>query len=40
MGLLAVDTRLLFGDAALRYAAIWLLGFLLVGLLEEYLTRG
>jgi uncharacterized protein len=40
MGLLAVDTRLLFGSAALRYAAIWLLGFLLVGLLEEYLTRG
>lgn len=39
-GLLVFDARLLFGDAAVRYGAIWLLGFLLVGLLEEYLTRG
>jgi uncharacterized protein len=39
-GLLVFDARLLFGVAALRYGAIWLLGFLLVGLLEEYLTRG
>jgi membrane protease YdiL (CAAX protease family) len=39
-GLLVIDNRLLFGSAILRYGAIWLLGFLLVGLLEEYLTRG
>jgi len=39
-GLLVVDGRLLFGAGALRYGAIWLLCFLLVGLLEEYLTRG
>lgn len=39
-GLLVVDRRLLFGSEALRYGLIWLLGFLMVGLLEEYLTRG
>jgi len=39
-GLLVFDARLLFGAAALHYGAIWLIGFLLVGLLEEYLTRG
>ncbi len=39
-GLLAFDGRLLFGRDILRYGAIWLLGFLLVGLFEEYLTRG
>jgi membrane protease YdiL (CAAX protease family) len=39
-GFLAVDGRLLFGATAFRYGALWLLGFLLVGLLEEYLTRG
>jgi membrane protease YdiL (CAAX protease family) len=39
-GLLVIDSRLLFGGAALRYGAIWLLGFLFVGLLEEYLVRG
>jgi membrane protease YdiL (CAAX protease family) len=39
-GLLIVDSRLLFGTTMLRYGAGWLLGFLLVGLLEEYLTRG
>jgi len=39
-GLLAIDSRLLFGSNALRYGAIWLLCFLLVGLFEEYLTRG
>jgi membrane protease YdiL (CAAX protease family) len=39
-GLLVIDNRLLFGAAALRYGAVWLFGFLLVGLLEEYLTRG
>lgn len=39
-GLLVIDRRLLFGSDALRYGAIWLVGFLLVGLLEEYLVRG
>jgi hypothetical protein len=39
-GLLLIDSRLLFGAAAFRYGALWLIGFLLVGLLEEYLTRG
>ena len=39
-GLLVVDSRLLFGAGAVRYGAIWMLGFLMVGLLEEYLTRG
>ncbi len=39
-GLLVIDGRVLHGSAILRYGAIWLLGFLLVGLFEEYLTRG
>jgi membrane protease YdiL (CAAX protease family) len=39
-GLLVIDSRLLFGSEALRYGAIWLFGFLFVGLLEEYLVRG
>jgi membrane protease YdiL (CAAX protease family) len=39
-GLLVVDRRLLFGAGALRYGIIWLFAFLMVGLLEEYLTRG
>ncbi len=39
-GLLAFDGRLLFGAGALRYGAIWLAGFLLVGLFEEYFFRG
>jgi uncharacterized protein len=39
-GLLVIDRRLLFGSDVIRYGAIWLFGFLLVGLLEEYLTRG
>jgi membrane protease YdiL (CAAX protease family) len=39
-GFLVIDARLLFGSAVLRYGTLWLLGFLLVGLLEEYLTRG
>jgi uncharacterized protein len=39
-GLLVIDSRLLFGSEAIRYGAIWLFGFFLVGLLEEYLTRG
>jgi membrane protease YdiL (CAAX protease family) len=39
-GYLVFDSRLLFGSAMLRYGAFWLFSFLLVGLLEEYLTRG
>jgi membrane protease YdiL (CAAX protease family) len=39
-GLLVIDNRLLYGSDILRYGTIWLLGFFLVGLLEEYLTRG
>lgn len=39
-GLLVVDSRLLYGRDIFRYGGIWLFGFLLVGLLEEYLTRG
>lgn len=39
-GLLVFDSRLLTGIDVLRYGAIWLLGFLFVGLAEEYLTRG
>jgi hypothetical protein len=39
-GLLVFDARVLFGLAALRYAAVWLFGFLLVALFEEYLSRG
>ena len=40
-GFLVVDSRrLLFGSDVLRYGAIWLLGFILVGLVEEYLVRG
>jgi uncharacterized protein len=39
-GLLVIDRRLLLGSDVLRYGAIWLLMFLVVGLLEEYLTRG
>jgi len=38
--MLVFDARILFGGAVLRYGAIWLFGFLLVGLLEEYLNRG
>jgi uncharacterized protein len=39
-GLLVFDSRLLFGGAIFRYGFLWFLGFLTVGLLEEYLTRG
>lgn len=39
-GLLVIGARLLFGANALLQGAAWLVGFLLVGLLEEYLTRG
>jgi membrane protease YdiL (CAAX protease family) len=40
LGFLVIDNRLLFGRDVIRYGAIWLAGFFLVGLLEEYLTRG
>ena len=39
-GLLVIDHRLIFGSDIVRYGTIWLIGFLMVGLLEEYLTRG
>jgi CAAX protease family protein len=39
-GLLVIDRRLLFGKDIVRYGAIWLVGFLLIGLFEEYLARG
>jgi membrane protease YdiL (CAAX protease family) len=39
-GFLVIDRRLLFGGDVLRYGAIWFLGFVFVGLVEEYLTRG
>ncbi len=39
-GLLLIDRRLLFGVGMFHYGALWLMGFLCVGLLEEYLTRG
>jgi membrane protease YdiL (CAAX protease family) len=39
-GYLVIDQRLLFGSDILRYGVIWLLGFLMVGLTEEYSTRG
>jgi membrane protease YdiL (CAAX protease family) len=39
-GLLVFNGRLLFGGEILRYGAVWLLGFLFVGLFEEYLVRG
>jgi uncharacterized protein len=39
-GLLVVDSRILVGSDALRYGAVWLFGFVLVGFFEEYLNRG
>jgi uncharacterized protein len=39
-GFLVIDRRLLFGGEILRDGAIWFIGFLMVGLVEEYLTRG
>ena len=39
-GLLVFNGRLLLGSNIFKYAAIWLAGFFLVGMLEEYLTRG
>jgi uncharacterized protein len=39
-GLLAFEGRLLFGADVLRYGAVWVAGFLLVGWFEESLMRG
>ena len=39
-GFLVFDGRLLFGAGVFGYGALWLIGFLLVGVFEEYLTRG
>lgn len=39
-GFLVIDRRVLFGGEIFRYGAVWLGGFLMVGLLEEYLSRG
>jgi len=39
-GLLVFDARVLFGGRALGYGVVWLVGFLLVGLVEELLNRG
>ncbi len=39
-GLLVFDRRLLFGAEVWKYGAIWIVGFLFVGLFEEYLLRG
>jgi membrane protease YdiL (CAAX protease family) len=37
---LVFDARALTGSRAFTYGAMWLAAFLLVGILEEYLTRG
>lgn len=39
-GFLIIDRRLLAGGEIVRYGAVWFIGFLLVGFVEEYLTRG
>lgn len=39
-GLLVIDGRLVFGSDIVRYGALWLFGFFLVGVFEEFLTRG
>jgi membrane protease YdiL (CAAX protease family) len=39
-GLLVFDARQIFGASALRFGAVWLSGFLLVGLFEETFFRG
>ena len=39
-GLLVFDSRLLFGGSIFRYGFIWLAGFLLVGVVEELVSRG
>ena len=39
-GYLIIDSRLLFGREIFHYGAVWLGCFLMVGLFEEYLSRG
>ncbi len=39
-GFLVFEGRALFGAAMLRYGAYWFLNFLMVGLFEEYSSRG
>jgi membrane protease YdiL (CAAX protease family) len=39
-GQLVFDSRLLHGPSIFRYSIIWIVGFLFVALLEEYLLRG
>ena len=39
-GFLVFERRLLFGADILRYGFLWLIGFCLVGVFEESLTRG
>jgi uncharacterized protein len=39
-GLLVIDRHLLAGTEAVRYALVWIPGFLAIGLFEEYLFRG
>jgi uncharacterized protein len=39
-GFLVIDARQLFGRDILIYGALWLFFFLLVGVLEEYFSRG
>lgn len=39
-GLLVIESRLIFGTDVLRYGFLWLAAFILVGVLEESLTRG
>ena len=39
-GLLVFDARQLFGASVLRFGAVWLAGFLVVGFFEEYFFRG
>ena len=39
-GLLIIDRQLLTGSEALKYALLWIPGFLAIGFFEEYLFRG
>lgn len=39
-GLLVIDARVLFGRDILRYGFVWFAMFVVVGFLEEYMTRG
>ena len=39
-GFLVFERRLIFGADVLRYGVLWLIGFFLVGVFEESITRG